>query len=338
MGRLGTAGFTKDFVRQVLLPDWWDDTCGLDPRLVQDVQIRVARFLNTPLATILDDREPLGAPSYPGVRLRHAARLGGSRIEPAVHAGMQIAAAIIRNLTEPKEVRLPPRDPIEWHKSMAIPGDPPDLAGAVADLWKRGIAVAHVRTLPAPKFQGLACIIAGRPVILLGHDHDEPVRLALYLGHEVAHIVNGDCVEGHPVVDVDETSDSPPVLADLLSTPAPAPRARPEMETRADGYAWSWLTRSDPAPELGISRSATPQEVASRASAMQLYHGVDAAALIWAWAGTHDAYATARLALRALNRDAGARKVLRRALLQNLDTDASDTDAALLRCVVDEAS
>lgn len=324
MSRLGTAGFPKDFVRQVLLPEWWDETCALDPRLVQDVQIRVARFLDAPLASIIDDREPLPAPTYAGARLRHPANMLENRLEPAVHAGMQIAAAIVRNLKEPaREVRLPPRDPAEWRRSLGSPAEPPDLHNAVQDLWRRGVAVGHVRTLPSPKFQGLACIIDGRPLILLGHDHDEPIQLALYLGHEVAHIVNGDCAEGQPVVDVDE--------AEMFGGTA---EARPAMEKLADSYAWSVFAGADPAPELGITKAATPQEVATRASAMEHLSRVDASALIWAWASANDSYPVARLALRALNRGFGARKGLRRPFLQNVEMDASETDLALLRCCV----
>ena len=54
--RLSKAGFERDFVQRAVLPDWWDERCADDPRLVQDIEIRVARFLGLSISAVSDSR------------------------------------------------------------------------------------------------------------------------------------------------------------------------------------------------------------------------------------------------------------------------------------------
>ena len=63
MRRLSRAGFKKDFVTTALLPDWWEESCALDPNLLPEIEIRVARFLDAPLADIRNANSVLALPS-----------------------------------------------------------------------------------------------------------------------------------------------------------------------------------------------------------------------------------------------------------------------------------
>jgi hypothetical protein len=219
---VSAGGFKADFVRQAVLPDWWNDACAQDRELLPDVEIRVARFVGVPASIVRDPSVPLRAPAFAQAQLRRVRNTSKYRLGPAIHAAMQISAATIRAWGEkaPK-VRLPPKDPVAWRANLTGVR----LPDVLRDLWDRGIPVIHVETLPSPSFQGLAWIARDRPVIVLGHALDEPARLAFIIAHEVAHIVNGDCSVDVPVVDEEEE-----VYDDH------------EMEKRADAYAIGLLT------------------------------------------------------------------------------------------------
>ena len=51
-------------MRRVILPDWWADECAEDPRLVQDIEIRVARFLGLSMSVVADSRSALDPSRY----------------------------------------------------------------------------------------------------------------------------------------------------------------------------------------------------------------------------------------------------------------------------------
>ncbi len=315
MHRLSRAGFKKEFVRPAILPDWWDDSCAEDPSLLQDIEIRVARFLGVPLAAIKNASATLAPPAYPEAQLRRVRDVDCDQLGPAIHSAMRIAAAAARSLrdTVPDPV-VPPVDGLAWRDLIERAGPAATLDYIVADLWKRGIPVVPLDLLPAPSFQGIACVVEGRPVMLLGHKHDEPGRAAFLVAHEAGHIAAGDCAPGQPVVDEEEeiTDDS-------------------DIERRADRYATRVLVGADDVP---LVDGASFKELASRASELERATGADASAVIFAWARRTGDYAKATMAVKALYRSAGARRQLRRLFDGHVDLEAAtEGDRALLRCV-----
>jgi Zn-dependent peptidase ImmA (M78 family) len=151
-------------------------------------------------------------------------------------------------------------------------------------------------------------------VILLGHRHDEPGRVAFVVAHEAAHIALGDCSPDRPVVDeedliVDETA----------------------MERAADRYATRVLVGQEAIPALD---GGGFKELAGRAAALESETGADASTLLFAWAAKTGDYATATMAVKALYKATGARRKLREFFDRHVDLEsATETDRALLRCV-----
>jgi len=315
MRRLSRAGFKKDFVRSALLPDWWDITCEDSPDLLPDVEIRVARFLGLPVSTIRDPAAELASPFYAGAQLRRVRDLDRDRLAPAIHSAMQIAAAVVRNLRAPvPSPSIPPADGLMWRTQIQHASTAITLDDLVSDLWKRGIPIVAIDVLPAPSFQGLACVVDGRPVVLLGHKHDEPGRVAFFAAHEMGHIASGDCTPDHPVVDEREE------VADDAA-----------MELRADKYATLALVGRHTVPKVDAQNA---RDLAIHASQVERSTGVDAGAVIFAWARLTGNYAKASMAVKALYRGSGARRLLRQHFDRHVDLDsATESDRALLRCV-----
>ena len=208
-----------------------------------------------------------------------------------------------------------PVDGLSWRSEIDRVGAHVSLEDILTDLWGRGVPVAPIDTLPTPGFQGLACIVEDRPIILLGQRYDEPGRVAFIVAHEFGHISSGDCAPGHPVVDEEAQihDDS-------------------DMEKLADRYATQVLVGKDAIPEID---GRDYRELARNAADLEHEQGADAGAIIYAWASRARDYSQASMAVKALYRDSGALRLLRRHFESNVNIeDASETDRALLGCVL----
>ena len=314
--RLKKAGFSREFVEAAILPDWWEDVCAEDESILRDIEIRVARFLSVPLAAVTDSNAALAPPAYSGAKLRRVRNIDQDRLAPAIHVGIQVASAVVRTLRQRAaqltEPRLP-EDGLTWRTEVAPSGAAPRLADLAGALWEQGIPVVLLAHLPAPAFQGMACVVDDRPVVLLGHKHDEPGRAAFVIAHEAGHIAARDCTAGEPVVDEeDEITDDT------------------DIERRADEYATKVLIGDLNAPEVSVGFKDF-KDLAQKAVGLEREHGTDASSVIFAWARRTGDYMTASMAVKALYRHVGARKELERLFKQHVDVEgASETDRALL--------
>ena len=318
MRRLAGAGFSREFVHRAIFPDWWNDECSRDPQLVQDVEIRVARFLGRTLSAVNDPRLPLAPPDYPAAQLRRGRQTDRARLAPAVHAAIRVATAVVRNLRDaaPAPISLP-LNGLAWRTQMTGTHVAPTLEVVADRLWKLGVPVVPLEIFPTPSFQGMACIVEDRPVILLGQKHDVPGRIAFIVAHEAGHIAAGDCTTGGPVVDEeDEIVD------------------RVEVELRADRYATDFLVGPAALPHLKRIGLVHFKELARQALSTERDFGADASFVIFSWARYTGDYATAALAVKALYRSTGARRKLRALFDRYVDiSTAAETDRSLLLCV-----
>ena len=57
--RLEQAGLDRKFIRETLLPDWWDDAIAEHPTGYAEARLRIARALGLSLRQ-LDSEDPLG--------------------------------------------------------------------------------------------------------------------------------------------------------------------------------------------------------------------------------------------------------------------------------------
>lgn len=314
MRRLASAGFKKDFIRAAILPEWWDESCSSDSALLPDLEIRLARFFRIPISTIQDPAASIVPPSYAGAHLRRVRDLDRDRLAPAIHAAIQIASATVRSLRAPRPPVIPPNDGVAWRDFLGIQDRAVQLEDLAGDLWGRGIPVIPVEFLPVPNFQGMACIIQDRPVIVLGQKYDDPGHVAFLIAHETGHIANLDCSPGCLVVDEDYD-----VLDDA------------DIEQKADRFGVAALAGRNQIPTISASDF---RGIAQEAFGFEQSLGVDAGFLIWSWARETRDFKSATMAIKALYRASGARRLLREHFDRHVDLDgANESDRAILRCV-----
>lgn len=319
MRRLTKSGFGADFVRRAILPDWWDRGCSADPTLLPEIELRVARFLSVSVDVIRNPTVSLAPTQYPDAQLRHARSIDRDRLGSAIHSALQIGAAVVRNMREAvPEPSIPPANGLEWRELIAHSGAAPRLADIVSDLWTRGIPVVPLDVLPTPSFQGMACVVENRPVIVLAHKYNEPGRVAFIVAHEAGHIAGGDCTPSTPVVDQeDEISD------------------QTQIEIVSETFARQVLLGAAVAQPLKVDGF---KDLASKAMDIERTTGADASVVILSWARETGEYSDAAMAMKALYRAAGARGQLRTMFDRHVDqAAASETDRALLRCVYGES-
>lgn len=317
--RLSKGGFKRDFVHSAILPDWWDDALESDATLLPDIELRIARFLGLPLAEVRNPAQPLAAPAFQSTVLRKTPSTSVEALRPAIHAARRVAEAVIRNMGD-KRLSTIPATPEDWRRELVTGTSPVTLDVMLSDLWRRGIPVIPMEHLPAPTFQGMACVIDGNPVIVIGHMHDIPSRVAFFVAHEAGHLAAGDCSGGKAIVDESETGPD-----------------SSDMEKRADHYASRVvLAGVDPRRLSG----ADYRDLALNAHTLQQQTGADAGALIFHWARRNgDNFAVANLAVKALYQAKGARHTMARFVTENLNIkDASETDRALLGLVTGDAA
>jgi len=316
LSRLSKAGFKRDFVRPVILPDWWEDSLASDPSLLPDIEVRVARFLGLSLAEVRDPTRTLAISKSPGTVLRKAASMNEERLWPAIHAASRVAEAVVRNMHS-RPFRELPAKAEDWRRALIKDKTPVTLELMLDDLWARGVPVIPMDHLPVPAFQGMAKVIGGRPVIVIGQKYDAPGRVGFFVAHEAGHIANGDCRDTTTIVDEDdETPDSSAI------------------EKRADLYA-SRLLIGDAAAD-GINGTEF-DKLAERAYAVEQKTGAEAGALLFHWAREHNDFKTASMAVAALYRHIGARRTMSNFLIRNVNfEDAPETDRALLGLALGE--
>lgn len=322
MRRLSRAGFKKEFVTTALLPDWWDALCAQDPDVLPEVEVRVARFLDISISDVRSSEFALMPPSYATPQLRRVRDIGHDRLAPAIHSAIRISQAVIRNLQCTGDAKSLPTNALEWRRTLQLGASGTvDLAGILGDLWSKGIPVIPLDVLPTPSFQGLACVVDSRPVVVLGHRYDEPGRVAFLVAHEAGHIASGDCSPDTLVLDEDEAVLDPS-----------------DMEKDADRFAARVLL-GEKAAVISAESGADAKVIAQQAFDLEIQTGADASSIIYAWASRTLNYATAAMAVKALYRSAGARDQVRMVFDEHIALAcAGESDLDLLRCVYGQSS
>jgi len=328
--RLSAAGFDRQFVRDHVLPDWWDDELATNPATRAIAELTIARMLGFDVAALRNHAEPLTLPPLPVARLKHSSDINAARIPPTI----RIAERMIRNLKS-SLVAHPAfageRSAGEIREAILASALLVDLGSLLDFAWDAGIVVTRLSHRPAGsgKLHGIAMFCNGLPAIVLTEARDGPSWQAFRLGHKLGHIFLGHVQPGAPPV-----ADSDPSEIDAVE------REDDEEETAANRFACELLTGH---PETPFQPAPNREWLALALWARDLGERdrIDPGTLLLLHAHAMaqqgiNRYAGTTRALKSLGHDVGALDAIDRRLAAHLSSDRSETadQAAALAGVV----
>lgn len=307
--RLSAAGYDRKFVRECVLPDWWEDSLGSVPANCAIAEIAVSRMLGFSIQDLRNPDQPLARPGIGDVRLKRIKGSKPAEMAPAIVLAQQAANIINAYLTD-----MPPfkgvDDPLSVRATILETNPAVDLGALVDYAWSRGIAVFHLKRLPrlSKRFSGLAMFCDDRPVDVLASGSDSPPWLAFHLAHELGHILLGHVRQG----------GAPLADGEFKNLECEAD------EKEADRFALTVLTgKPEPkfTPVLGLRAHA----LADRARHIEQEHGVNAGTVALIYGLTANRMPVAQNALKHMQMDRGAHAILSAALQRHLPEDLPET-------------
>lgn len=187
--RLLSIGFTQEFVKQQVLPDWWCPEFEESDGAVIEAASYAARRLNLDLGSILDNQgdiafAAIGQPKYKSQQ--------GSDIEK-----MAIPTALSHRIAElvshacTKEYQPLEQMLVKQIRETLIENNGVvSLESLLQFCWQKGIPVIHCNNFPkkTTKFQGMTTWVQERPVIIISLNDTSPSRLLFIAAHELGHI------------------------------------------------------------------------------------------------------------------------------------------------------
>lgn len=311
--RLNAVGFDRNFVRRVVLPDWWDDALADDPGSRWQIELRIAQRLGIAVEEIADQDRRLTPASTHGVRFKRAQSTAArASIAPGMIAARKAVALLLPH------IRKAPQLPVELsapaiRQRILKKRNPVDLAGLLDVCWELGIAVFRFNPLPkkARKFAGMTYFENERPVIVLASGYDSPPRLAFHLAHELSHVLRKHVVPGGDVL-VDSDLDG---------------AAEDTQEREADADALEILV-GDSNPRFSPTYGLTAPRLVTAARRYEADHQLHAGSVALVYGRTAKRMPVAVSALKLMNMDTGARAIIAEALLRHLpETSGMSGDA-----------
>jgi len=318
--RLKDCGFDPKFVRDVVLPDWWEDALADNATNRAIAEMAISRHLGFQMNVLRRASAQLTLPAVSDFRLKRSKDTTPAEVRPAVMVAQRAAELVLEAASA-----LPPfrAGPSAQDARRAILEKKPYVAlrSLVDFCWENGIAVAHLDRKRMPrlskKFHGVAMFPGTSPVIILCFGGDSPPWLAFHLAHEMAHVFCGH-VKGGSKPLVDSNIDK-------------ADSGRQELQ--CDEFATELLAGEKSLsfrPRYGL----TAPKLANEAQWYGEQNAIDPGTVALIYGRTADRWGVAQNALKYMGQHTGAQELINEALLAHLDVDdIPDSTASFLRCL-----
>lgn len=207
--KLRALGLTRPYVREVLLPEWWDDAAAITDAGYTEVLWTLARHLGLSPQALRGDGGELKLPDAPRVLFKNTASVAPQDV--ALARTLAVQTAKFAALGAPQAQIERPNSALDTRDAILDTGAPWVGFGELLDLcWSLGIPVIHVSRLPrnSKKMQGLAANIDGRFAIVVSVARKHPAWMLFILAHELGHILLGHVSAESALVDAEVDPDS----------------------------------------------------------------------------------------------------------------------------------
>ena len=309
--RLATVGYDPGFIRNHVLPTWWEDSLAANPINRAMAELTIARMLGFDVPTLHDHTAALPPSTVGAAKLKHSKGVTADRLAPAIRLAERTASWILPQLREVTPF-TGARAARAIREDIANSRPVVELTGLVRAAWDAGVPVMHLAYLPkrTKSFDGLALVCRETPVIVLASRRDSPAWLAFHLAHELGHVFRGHVWAGQPpLVDDDLSADN-----------------GDQQEREANEFACEILT-GEPRPAIAASPRVGALSLAVEGRRQSVHDQIDPGVRALFFARATGRWATAERALKHLGITSGAQRIIGNELRRHLPDELPETTA-----------
>ena len=304
--RLEAVGFPRAYVRENILPDWWEDDLARDPGNRRLAELVISRTLKIPLPSLVEPRSPLTLEGAAEVRFKRRQDVEPPDLLPAVAVARRIFELLFACARDLPAFALEGGDPEALRELILSRSSCVDLPGLLQISWELGVPVVHLDSLPqgAKRVDGMAFCVAGRPCIALASFRKSPAWLTWHLAHEMGHVARGHLHNGAALdVRIDFSSEQ-------------------VEEREANLFAKDLVYGKKNRGGFKSARHITGVQLAAEARHLGALHRIHPACIVTSYGFNMAAWGTAQNALKALGSADGGPEAVRAALTERLDLES----------------
>lgn len=320
--RLRQAGIKTAFVKNTILPEWWQDDIAQNFAEYGAALDYIAQGLGIPLKVLYDNDAEIVKPRNYAVKFKKSKNTQNADILWAAEFGRFIARSVLRALpqaSEQEKTVLCKQSATDIRRHILQSHRTVNLDTLLEYCFSCGIPVLHIsQTKISPKPHGMATRIDGRAAIVLFTNHKHPSRLAFDIAHELGHIMLGHVEQEQTVLDehIEGASNNDP------------------HEEEANNFAKELLLGSKNL-KLNSSQKLSPPQLIKAALQYGTNRSIDAGAVILNYAYYQNEMQLGMVALSRLEKYFNAPRIINETLLRRISLDELSYDAqdALLRAL-----
>ncbi len=313
--RLAEYGFNPKYVKEMVLPEWWDDKIAQNPAGYAEGVSLVVRHLGLDIHSLEDHTQDLCYKHIGPSRFKKSQNVSKAELPLAECIALRAAHLACTATPAPAETLAASAAQI---RSLLLQRNPAslDFSTLLNYCWECGIPVLHVSEFPASgkKMDGLAVRVSGRPAIVLAKNSKFSAWLLFLLAHELGHIICGHLRDEEPRVDeAGQTTED-------------------KEEKEANAFAVELLT-GDAHSEYDSATNLTTDRLLSAARAFGKANQIDPGVVVLNYGRTKGHWGPAMADLKSIEPNADAPAVMRAMMCQRLDWERlpEETQAFLMR-------
>jgi hypothetical protein len=312
--RLREQCFERSFLQEFILPDWWSDELADVPANRAMAEAYISRQLGFSLAELRDPGRELTMPRVLPGRFKRYKNQVNAHVEASALVAQRVASRVVEALSG-SLAAFTPSGPKEIRDEILRSRPYVDLESLLDWSWKRGVVVLQLYRGPSKKkFDGLATVVDGHPVIVLASGKKSPAWLVFDLAHELGHLARGHVEADGPLVES---------LAEKVDE---------QKEEEANEFALELLTgfRQPTIPNLKLAAAHLAASAAREGPAQ----GIDPGVFALVYARANSRFPVAQEALKYLDLSDGGQEILAarvHAELEGTSASLSEEDERLLR-------
>lgn len=219
--RLRVAGFTAPYLRDTVLPEWWDDDAASTDAGFAEAAMVISRSLGFYFRSVRTPGAPL-APLASNVRFKKRKDTSEADLATTQRIAVQVAKMIALGLPDARPL---PGSAEEIRNQILAEGAPDISLASLTDwCWAAGVAVVHLSRFPrgTARMDGFAVRVGERPIIVIASNRASTSWLSFIVAHELGHlalqhVANDSAVFDEEVTDDEEGSDEEEIAANRFA-------------------------------------------------------------------------------------------------------------------------